>query len=92
MIEGALIFLGAILLDRLILMRLPHRRKPRSLEPLCGCGHHASYHDEKGTCAHATVREWWTGPSYDRKLQRENRLCTCKRYVLRDDIFAALNP
>jgi hypothetical protein len=52
-IEGAVAVVVGILLGRF----LPGRRKDpkplKSPQPICGCGHHHSYHDPKtGACGH----------------------------------------
>jgi hypothetical protein len=39
-------------------------------KPICGCEHHASYHDEKG-CNHVTISEY----------NRASVKCGCVKYV-----------
>ena len=49
MLEGALILLAGIVIGRV----LPGRRRKKAATggPVCGCGHHHSYHDpETGRC------------------------------------------
>jgi hypothetical protein len=72
MLEGALIFLAGILIGA-ALRSLPARRKgPQEPKPVCGCGHHYSFHDPgKGMmCGHM---------HYDHGVG-SNMMCTCKRY------------
>ncbi len=50
MVEGAVIALVSVLLGRFLPSR---RRTPKPLpppKPVCGCGHHRSFHPDGGKC------------------------------------------
>ena len=70
----------AVIIGVLIGRFLPNRRKgPKPVQPICGCGHHHSYHDR------ATSGCGWTGTQYigeDARgmSQYAPRHCSCKRY------------
>lgn len=47
------------------------KRKPRSVEPLCGCKHHYSFHDPKTSACH--------GKNYEGNFYYAP--CTCRAYA-----------
>ena len=72
-IEFALVALAGVLLGRF----LPNRRKgPKPPpKPVCGCGHHHSYHDrQNGRCGHVE-RVYLGGGIYGQPDE-----CTCRQY------------
>lgn len=82
MIEGAAILLAGIVIGRF--MRVRQRPKePKPLQPICGCGHHLSYHADSKACS-AEDSKW----DIDRGTWYKP--CTCKRFVLQNDTMAAL--
>lgn len=51
----------------------PDQQKPvkgRSPQPICGCGHHRSFHTENGECHH------WTPQG-----RVVERMCGCQKYI-----------
>ena len=85
LVVGALIDLGGVLVGRL----LPNRRSsvppaqasltqgPRTPQPICGCGHHLVFHDQKDkTCqAQVVIPGRWTG-----ERTHTYRKCMCQGY------------
>lgn len=73
MIEG--IILGAVLSFFSywlgIVRGSRRKRPPKYPEPICGCKHHLSFHDDKGRC-HWNM-SYWEGEPYVQ--------CDCRRYV-----------
>jgi len=71
-LEFAAVALIGVLIGRF----LPNRRKePKAVEPVCGCGHHHSYHDpETGQCGHAKMVYYGVG-QYGNPDE-----CTCRQY------------
>ena len=47
------------------------RRKALEAQPICGCRHHYSYHDDVGGACHYIYNESYTNPY----------TCGCQRYV-----------
>ena len=77
-LEFAAVALIGVLVGRF----LPNRRKtPEPVRPVCGCGHHHSYHDLASSECHATVRgkaikfNAWAEPMAWDQIQ-----CSCKQY------------
>ena len=79
MIEGAAILLTGMGIGRVWPER--RRRKVKDVKPICGCKHHASYHDPlTGAC---TSNDPSVLTGYD---QRDNpvyeiRQCGCRKYT-----------
>lgn len=76
MIEGALIALGGTVLGFLLgRFRRAPKAAPKPGGPICGCSHHASYHDGRKGC-HAQVRlkgiDGWLG---------DTGPCECRAYT-----------
>ncbi|AAZ55990.1 hypothetical protein JCM3263A_17310 [Thermobifida fusca] len=85
LVVGAMIALGGVLVGRL----LPNRRSsvppaqasltqgPRTPQPICGCGHHLVFHDQKDkTCqAQVVIPGRWTG-----ERTHTYRKCMCQGY------------
>jgi hypothetical protein len=74
MLEGALILLAGFVVGRFLPGR---RRTPKpapSPKPLCGCGHHRSYHSEGHKCTFNVERY-----STARGTYRDT--CSCSEYV-----------
>lgn len=92
MIEGILIGAGVFLWGFITGRYWPARRKgPKPVKPLCGCGHHHSYHDPKTGECHATksaaevpIRDEKGRPVRDRwgdvQTTRERGPCGCRHY------------
>lgn len=71
MLEGALILLAGILIGRFAPAR---RRKPKPVKdpkPICGCGHHRSFHEDGGACKERV----YLG------IAEGHKPCTCRHYV-----------
>lgn len=94
MIEGALILIVGWLVGHVtgyIQGRRLRPQKPYVIQPICGCGHHLSYHDETGCAANHEVATHWDVFGEPRKWDLAP--CTCRKYVLKDDPYAgALGP
>jgi hypothetical protein len=78
-LEFAAVALIGVLIGRF----LPNRRKgpepPGTVKPVCGCGHHHSYHDpETGICNH-TKRLITYEDAYTTKYG-DSLKCSCEQY------------
>lgn len=73
LVEGALILLTGILLGRF----LPGRRKaPKLPAPVCGCGHHYSFHDPQTlACGYESAIYLGSGK------YGPTCICRCARYA-----------
>jgi hypothetical protein len=84
MIEGAAILLIGVVIGA-VLRSLPARRKaPKSdgpPEPVCGCGHHYSFHDGASGKCHGTVRQATHFNSYGTEIAWKQVPCTCRKYA-----------
>lgn len=69
---GALIAAGAWWVGRRTARQETPYKEP---EPICGCGHHYSYHREGGACAHDGRGR------YNKQTQRYENRCTCQKYT-----------
>jgi hypothetical protein len=74
-LEFALVALAGVLLGRF----LPNRRKgleaQKHVAPVCGCGHHHSYHDPKTGECHSLMKV----PS-SASRDSYHTPCTCRQY------------
>ena len=73
----------AVIIGVLLGRFLPNRRKgpkpAKSPQPVCGCGHHHSYHDaQTSACGYASSE--YVGESPAGIAQYEPRHCSCRRY------------
>ncbi|MEY9211104.1 hypothetical protein NI17_012000 [Thermobifida halotolerans] len=85
LVVGAMIALGGVLVGRLLPNRRPRgespqtavERAPRGPQPVCGCGHHLVFHDQKTrTCqAQVVIPGRWTG-----ERGHTYRRCMCQGY------------
>lgn len=62
-ILGALIAWGAYRTG----VHRERKRRPGEKQPICGCGHHRSYHEEKGGCRKSVGFDGLT--------------CRCQKYI-----------
>ena len=76
MLEGALILLGGFLVGRFMPGRQRRPKPPSDPKPVCGCGHHVSFHaDGTGRCA------WKGEPFYRSGVGTVKPTCQCLGYV-----------
>lgn len=74
LIEGALIALAGVLVGRFLPSRRRGPKPPKPVQPICGCGHHRSYHPDGSKCTF-DVERWSTA----RGMYRDS--CPCGQYV-----------
>ena len=48
-----------------------HPKPPKPTQPICGCGHHKSFHQNDGACQERVYVSYVEG----------HKQCTCKHYV-----------
>jgi hypothetical protein len=78
MVASVIIFLSGIGVGRITRKR--KAPKPyKEPEPICGCEHHFSYHDEEG--CHGTHRLWIGSRAGDNGSDYVVRQCGCKQYT-----------
>lgn len=68
------------------------RRRPvprRAIMPVCGCGHHLSFHGHDGVCG-ASRESPTKYDGYGEPTAFQEVPCGCRKYVLRDDPMAAV--
>ena len=75
----------AVVIGVLLGRFLPNRRKgpkpPKPVQPVCGCGHHHSYHDPKTGECHGMMRgepAQYDGMGYATAYKQVP--CTCRQY------------
>jgi hypothetical protein len=75
-LEFAAVALIGVLVGRL----LPNRRKgPKDVKPICGCGHHHSYHDPATSkCNHGSMQH--VGWEKNGNSKYEKWTCVCRQY------------
>jgi hypothetical protein len=90
-ITGALVLAAGILIGWTARSLPARRRGPRPVQPVCGCGHHYSYHDQKTrACAWATrpvVRSTSTRTEYGDPVR-----CPCLNYAGAEPIPSLYAP
>jgi hypothetical protein len=74
-ITGALILAVGILAGWLLRSLSGRRKGPESVEALCGCTHHHSFHDPKSGQCHSLMRVPGTVSK-----DSHHAPCTCKQY------------
>ncbi|TDQ45986.1 hypothetical protein [Actinorugispora endophytica] len=85
LVVGAMIALGGVLVGRVLPNRRAAREQskpaipegPRTPQPVCGCGHHLVFHENKTkTCqAQVVIPGRWTGEN-----SNSYRKCMCQGY------------
>lgn len=87
MIEGAVILFFGLLVG-FGAGRVTRKPGFKAIRPICGCGHHLSYHDDKGCSWHKVSLDYW-----GKVVAGSEVTCPCRKYVLNDDSYmAALGP
>lgn len=82
LLEGALIALAGVALGRFLPAR---RRTPKPLppsKPVCGCGHHRSFHKDAGRCQERVYVSYVEG----------HKQCGCGEYVGPEPVPAYYAP
>ncbi|GAA4980279.1 hypothetical protein [Actinopolymorpha pittospori] len=78
LIIGAVILLVGILIGRFLPGLGRQRRSVAQVQPVCGCGHASSFHDEKGRCHADNQVARWDGGSW---VGTESVPCSCQKYT-----------
>ena len=71
LLEGGLIALAGVLVGRFLPGRRRAPKPPKPVQPVCGCGHHRSFHANGGKCEQKVYRGYLEGYGP----------CGCKQYV-----------